>query len=181
MIKFIKLTSFLFIFSHYYCQTSIVNRVIDGDTFETEKGQKVRMIGINAPEISDIYGVESKLYLKKLIEGKEVFLSKDKLNKDKDRYGRLLRYVYLDSVDINKQMIIDGYAFAYLKFKFLKSSIYRKAQVFSSQKMMGMWNNGKVEVKEKEIKDVNYFSKKNLIVFFSILLFFLGIYFTFKK
>ena len=44
-----------------------VTRIIDGDTFETETGEKVRLIGINAPEISDIYGQEAKEHLASLI------------------------------------------------------------------------------------------------------------------
>jgi micrococcal nuclease len=54
--------------------TTKVTRIIDGDTFETETGEKVRLIGINAPEISDIFGQEAKQYLSDLIENKTVDL-----------------------------------------------------------------------------------------------------------
>tara|TARA_B110000879_G_C10924398_1_gene413412 strand:- start:327 stop:716 length:390 start_codon:yes stop_codon:yes gene_type:complete len=101
-----------------------VIRVIDGDTFEIENGDKVRMIGIDAPELKDNEGLESKNHLKLLIENKYVSLIKDEKNKNKDFFGRLLRYVYLEDSDINLKMIEDGYANVYTKFKFTKSKEY---------------------------------------------------------
>ena len=71
-----------------------VIRVIDGDTFVIEGGERVRMIGINAPELKDPFGVESKTHLKKLIENKYVNLIKGDETSDKDYFKRLLRYVY---------------------------------------------------------------------------------------
>ena len=98
-----------------------VVRVIDGDTFVIEGGERVRMIGINAPELKDTYGVESKNHLKTLIESKYVNLIKGDVTANKDYFKRLLRYVYLDSTDINLKMIEDGFASAYLKYPFSKS------------------------------------------------------------
>ena len=98
-----------------------VVRVIDGDTFVIEGGERVRMIGINAPELKDIYGVESKNHLKTLIESKYVNLIKGDVTANKDYFKRLLRYVYLDSTDMNLKMIEDGFASAYLKYPFSKS------------------------------------------------------------
>ncbi len=109
--------------------TTKVTRVIDGDTFETETGEKVRLIGINAPEISDIFGQEAKQYLSDLILNKTVELQSDNISNDRDRYQRLLRYIILDGVDINKKMISDGFAFAYLKYHFSNSSEYEQAQI----------------------------------------------------
>ena len=102
-----------------------VDRVIDGDTFVIEGGERVRMIGINAPELKDIYGVESKNHLKTLIESKYVNLIKGDVTANKDYFKRLLRYVYLDSTDINLKMIEDGFASAYLKYPFSKSKQYK--------------------------------------------------------
>ena len=101
-----------------------VIRIIDGDTFEIENGDKVRMIGIDAPELKVNNGLESKNHLKLLIENKYVSLIKDEKNKNKDFFGRLLRYVYLDNYDVNLKMIEDGYANVYTKFKFTKSKEY---------------------------------------------------------
>ena len=67
---------FLFFPMISFGQEIRVVRVIDGDTFVIEGGERVKMIGINAPELKDIYGVESKNHLKTLIESKYVNLIK---------------------------------------------------------------------------------------------------------
>lgn len=126
-----QILTYILLFATFTClatQTK-VTRVIDGDTFETESGEKVRLIGINAPEISDFYGLEAKRYLKNLVENKVVDLQTDNISNDKDRYQRLLRYVIIDGIDVNKKMVSDGYAFAYLKYKFSKSDLYENAQI----------------------------------------------------
>ncbi len=91
-----------------------VTRVIDGDTFEIEGGERVRLIGIDTPESVkpntpvECYAVESREYLKTLIEGKAVRLERDRT--DRDRYARLLRYAYLGDVFINEFIVREGYA-----------------------------------------------------------------------
>ena len=102
-----------------------VVRVIDGDTFIIEGGERVRMIGIDAPELKDLYGVESRNHLKALIQNKHVKLIKGVVTANKDYFKRLLRYVYIDSTDINLKMIEDGFASVYLKYPFSKSSEYK--------------------------------------------------------
>ena len=67
---------FLFFPMISFGQEIRVVRMIDGDTFVIEGGERVKMIGINAPELKDIYGVESKNHLKTLIESKYVNLIK---------------------------------------------------------------------------------------------------------
>ena len=111
-----------------HATTERVTRVIDGDTFVIESGDRVRMIGINAPEASDILGPPSNRRLKELIEFKQVQLLTDDITSDRDRYGRLLRYVELDGEDINLRMVQEGQATAYLKFKFTRSGPYHAAQ-----------------------------------------------------
>jgi len=88
-----------------------VSRVIDGDTFELANGERVRLIGINAPENFEYYHLESKNRLKELVEGKQVILEGDIENEDV--YGRLLRYVYVNNTFVNLAMIQEGYARAY--------------------------------------------------------------------
>ena len=64
-----------------FSQEYKVTRVIDGDTFEIEGEERVRMIGINAPEMREQYGLLSKNYLTKLIENKYVILEKGENHK----------------------------------------------------------------------------------------------------
>jgi micrococcal nuclease len=91
-----------------------VVRVIDGDTIEIEGGEKVRYIGMDTPETVDpkkpiqCFGKEASNKNKELVEGKEVELEKDVSNTDK--YGRLLRYIWLDNEMINEKLVKMGYA-----------------------------------------------------------------------
>lgn len=94
-----------------------VARVIDGDTIELEGGAKVRYIGMNTPETVhptkpvECFGHEASDYNKRLLAGGIVRLEKDITNTDK--YGRLLRYVYLpDGTFVNLKLVADGYAYA---------------------------------------------------------------------
>jgi micrococcal nuclease len=175
-----------FISFNKIANATIVTRVIDGDTFEIETGEKVRLIGINAPEISDIFGFESKEYLIKLIEGKDVDLQSDNLSSKTDRYNRLLRYVILNGEDINHKLILDGYAFAYLKYKFEKSEFYKDAQLIALNNEFGMWNKSVSYSKPKESKSIKeksiYKNQKNVILLISIIvLLLIGILSQYKK
>ena len=164
-----------------------VTRVIDGDTFETETGEKVRLIGINAPEISDIFGQEAKQYLSDIIENKTVDLQIDNLSNDRDRYQRLLRYVILDGVDINKKMVSDGFAFAYLKYKFRKSADYKNTQLDAREKNRGIWGDGKKEtiINEQERKETSFWqdlsTKTYIVSSLVVLLLLIGLYTYIKK
>lgn len=97
-----------------------VKKVVDGDTFwiedGTEKGQKIRLIGINAPESRNTgrkkkqpFGKEAKSHLIQLLADKRVTLEYDA---DKyDQYGRTLAYVYLeDGTFLNAYLVEEGYA-----------------------------------------------------------------------
>ena len=90
-------------------QTTIT-RVIDGDTILTKENQKVRYIGINAPETGQPYGQQATDYNKSLVLGKTVTVVYDK--QQKDQYGRLLGYVYDGNAFINLVMVQKGWAIA---------------------------------------------------------------------
>jgi len=93
----------------------LVKRVIDGDTIQLANGEKVRYIGINTPEIHhprkpvEYFGKEAMEFNKKLVKGKKVRLSFDV--QERDKYGRLLAYVYLeDGTFVNAELVKQGYA-----------------------------------------------------------------------
>jgi len=88
-----------------------VIRVIDGDTIEIEGGARVRYIGIDAPEVfpqTEYYGLEAWARNIELVEQKTVTLEKDV--SETDVYGRLLRYVYVDGLFVNGELVRLGYA-----------------------------------------------------------------------
>lgn len=87
-----------------------ITRVIDGDTVELADGRKVRYIGIDAPEMSkhDCFASEAKLVNERLVLNRAVRLERDIT--DTDRFGRLLRYVYVGNNLVNLQLVADGFA-----------------------------------------------------------------------
>jgi endonuclease YncB( thermonuclease family) len=87
-----------------------VQRVIDGNTFELTDGNIVRLIGIDAPEAGESCSTEATNHLSSLISGETVYLEKDVSETDID--GRLLRYVYVNGVFVNHELVYDGYAYA---------------------------------------------------------------------
>ncbi len=95
----------------------LVVQVIDGDTILLENGESVRYIGIDAPETHhptrgiECYGEEAFRRNRELVEGMRVRLESDVT--DRDRYGRLLRYVYVGNVMVNAVLVEEGYAFSY--------------------------------------------------------------------
>lgn len=85
-----------------------VVRVIDGDTIVIQGGEKVRYIGINAPEMDTAWGEAARQQNLALVNGKRLRLEKDISNRD--RYGRLLCYVYAESLFVNAELVRLGYA-----------------------------------------------------------------------
>lgn len=101
-------------------EKTVVTRVIDGDTIELEGGRKVRYIGIDTPETVDprktvqCFGKEAAEKNKEWVLGREVRLEKD--ISETDRYGRLLRYVYVrmgeTELMVNEGLVREGFAHA---------------------------------------------------------------------
>lgn len=98
-------------------KTFTVTKIIDGDTIQISNGQTVRYIGIDAAETSGSQGgtacfaKEASLKNKELVEGKVVALEKDV--SETDKYGRLLRYVYVGDTFVNDYLVRQGYAHAW--------------------------------------------------------------------
>ncbi len=91
--------------------TARVIQVIDGDTITIEGGYRVRYIGIDTPEVHprvEAYGIEAWQANRQLVEGKRVRLERDV--SETDRYNRLLRYVYVDSIFVNAELVRAGLA-----------------------------------------------------------------------
>lgn len=94
-------------------EQALVNEVIDGDTIEVVlNGQtlRVRYIGIDTPERDEYFYHQATLANQSFVAGKTVMLFKDV--SDTDRYGRLLRYVFVDTIFVNYELVRQGYALA---------------------------------------------------------------------
>ncbi len=125
-------------------QTVKVTKVIDGDTIEIEGGQRVRYIGIDTPETVDprrpvgCFGKEASNINKELVEGKEVRLEKD--ISEIDKYGRLLRYVYVDNLFVNDYLVKEGYAKASSYPPDIKyQEQFRKSEEEARLNKKGLW------------------------------------------
>lgn len=122
----------IFITTFFYSQSVYVARVIDGDTFYSNGG-KYRLAEIDAPELSQTFGVESKLHLKRLIENKRVHIYA--INTDK--YGRLIVRVYLNGVYISQKMVENGYASQYKRYS--NNSLLRHLERTARNERRGLW------------------------------------------
>lgn len=98
---------------------ALVVRVLDGDTVAIESGQKVRLLGIDAPELekegrpAEFLAHQAKAELAKLVQGRRVRLEYDRLRYD--QYGRLLAYLFLpDGVMVNAELVRQGLARVYV-------------------------------------------------------------------
>ena len=126
-----------------------VVEVIDGDTIKADiagKVESVRLIGIDTPEIGGSYakeecfGKEASLKAKELLEGKKVFLVSDASVSDRDKYGRLLRYVFLpDGEFINAELINGGYAFNYPYENFQYLHYFNDLERQAKEDNLGLW------------------------------------------
>ena len=121
-----------------------VKRVIDGDTLLLSNRERVRLIGVDTPETKhpqkpvERFGKEAYLFTKRMVEGKEVRLEFDWQKRDK--YGRLLAYVYLtDGTFLNAEIIKQGYGFAYTRFPFKYLEEFRKYEREARDNKRGLW------------------------------------------
>ena len=113
--------------------TAICTRTVDGDTIIVNIAgvkERVRLIGVDTPETKhprkpvQYFGKEASMFIANTVEGKKVRLEFDQNQRDK--YKRLLAYVYLeDGTFLNAEIIKKGYGHAYAKFLFKYMNEFR--------------------------------------------------------
>lgn len=128
-------------------ETVKCTRVIDGDTIVVDyygKLEKVRLIGVDTPETVhpnkpvEYFGKEASNFTRSLVAGKQVTLKFDWQRRDK--YNRLLAYVYLDDGTLlNKKIIDEGYGHAYTRFPFKYIDDFRAAEREARKTGKGLW------------------------------------------
>ncbi len=88
--------------------------VVDGDTIELTDKRRVRYLGVNTPEMNfgkgnpQCFSADASKVNKEMLAGQEIEMEKDV--SDKDKYSRLLRYVYIDGLLVNDFLLRQGYA-----------------------------------------------------------------------
>ncbi|HEX5394977.1 MAG TPA: thermonuclease family protein [Candidatus Saccharimonadales bacterium] len=142
-----------------------VTKFVDGDTISVNMNgteETIRFIGVDTPETHrpetpvQCFGPQAADYTKSLIGRNKVRLEADPLNTNRDRYGRLLRYVYLpDNTLVEAQLIKNGYGFAYISFPFEKRDEFAGYETAAKNDNLGLWGNCKVTVQANGIEQTN--------------------------
>lgn len=127
-----------------------VTEIHDGDTISIDmEGQveRIRMIGVDTPETQDprknvqCFGKAASQFTKDLIGNNPVRLEADDLSTNRDRYDRLLRYVYIpDGRHVNAEIIKNGYGFAYTNFPLTKSDEFKAHEAAARELGAGLWS-----------------------------------------
>lgn len=143
-----------------------VVRFVDGDTITVDmngKRETVRMIGVDTPETHkpntpvQCYGPAASAYTKNLIGNQRVRLEADPTNQNRDRYDRLLRYVYLpDGRLVARELIANGYGFAYTLFPFQKAEDFVATEATAKEQAKGLWANCGVETRDNGAKQTTF-------------------------
>jgi micrococcal nuclease len=126
-----------------------ITHISDGDTISVDmngKTENIRLIGVDTPESVkpnspvQCYSHEASDFTKKYLTNQSVRLEADPIGDNRDRYDRLLRYVYLhDGTLWNQRLIAEGYGFAYLSFPFGKKDEFATDQAHAQDAKRGLW------------------------------------------
>lgn len=128
-----------------------VVKVVDGDTITIKidgKKETVRLIGIDTPESVDprrpveCFGKEASEKTKSLVLDKKVFIQGDVTQSNKDKYGRILRYVFLeDETLVNELLIQEGYAYEYTyEEPYQYQQDFKQAEREAREQQKGFWS-----------------------------------------
>lgn len=123
----------------------------DGDTIAVDMNgtrETIRLIGVDTPETHhpnlpvQCFGPEASSFTKQLISNQKVRLAADPTNQNRDRYNRLLRYVYLsDGRLVQNEIIKNGYGFSYTQFPFTKTAEFEALEDEAKAHNRGLWGN----------------------------------------
>lgn len=121
----------------------VVTRVVDGDTVDVSNVGRVRLIGIDTPEVyggTECFGPEASAEMRRLVEGHKVIVQFDDTQGRYDRYDRVLAYLFVGDVNVGEQLIAGGFAEEYL---YDQPYIYRADFVIAEMRAqaahLGLW------------------------------------------
>lgn len=123
-----------------------VERVVDGDTLLLKGGTRVRLIGVNTPETKhpdrppEPWGREASEFTRRQVEHREVTLQFDR--ERRDRYRRVLAYVYVGDRCLNEEIIRAGYSRAETQFPYSNrmKKRFREAESEAREQLRGIWS-----------------------------------------
>ena len=123
-----------------------VQKVIDGDTIKVSEVGKLRLIGIDTPELKDprkpvqCFAIEASNKAKELLNSRKVYLAYNP-TENLDKYNRTLAYVFReDGLDFNAEMIKTGYAQSYTKYPHPRLEEFVKYGQEAREKKLGLWS-----------------------------------------
>jgi len=128
-----------------------VLEVIDGDTVKIDydgTATTVRLIGVDAPETVhpekpvEFYGKQASAFLKNLLKGESVYVEVPAAPSDRDKYDRLLAYLYRspDGLFVNLEIVRQGYGHAYTEFPFEHLELFRHYEKVARESEKGLWD-----------------------------------------
>lgn len=117
-----------------------VRRVLDGDSVLLADGNQLRYLGINAPEAGEPFSENARALNRRLVEGKQVKLVRDR--KRRDGYGRLLAYVYVRDRFVNADLLRAGLAHLMIFEPLREEQALATAQHEARTQRRGIWGSG---------------------------------------
>ncbi len=128
-------------------ETVVVRRASDGDTIRLSTGERIRLIGVDTPEMNDkrpdrrVLAQAAASFVRRSVEGKHVRLEYDRERSDKHR--RTLAYVYLqDGTLLNAEIIRQGFGLVCTQHRFKYREEFRKLEREARDTHRGLWSNG---------------------------------------
>jgi len=131
--------------------TAIAARVVsvhDGDTFTTAEGWKVRLLGIDCPELAQEWGRKARSFTAAAVSNKQVSLDCPK----RDRYGRQLCWVFTGDELLQQKLVENGLAVVYMCRKGRYCRLLEEAQKKATQDKAGFWNQGGLQMSPAEFR-----------------------------
>ncbi|MHB1242322.1 MAG: thermonuclease family protein [Gaiellaceae bacterium] len=128
-----------------FSRKGVVTRVVDGDTLDVRLAngtqERVRLIGVDTPERGACFAAQATTLARRLALSKPVVLRGDPTQDTRDRYGRLLAYVWLPGGrDLGYQLLAGGFAKVYVfRTAFQRLSAYRTAEGGAKSRAVGAW------------------------------------------
>ncbi|MFH0982853.1 MAG: thermonuclease family protein [Planctomycetota bacterium] len=139
-------------YTRYHDRVFTVVNVLDGDTFDLDLADgrhattRIRLWGVDTPEVAGSqasamhYGVEASVFAKGTLAGRSVRIELSP-TRTRDRYGRLLAYVYLltGGESFNELLLENGYAYADGRFEHPLANRYQAAETRARRRGVGLW------------------------------------------